>query len=447
MRVAAAAILFGLLLALAGCEKQPSSAATTATRSADGGADLLRQQAEKLFACLKSPNSETITHLFCDTFRKNIPPHELQRTLEGYIRSLGPPQRVRFQQVLAPFSAELEFEFPNSRLAATMHLEIVPPHRISGLFFKPVVADNDSLASLLEGIKGLPGKKGLLLKRLDPKAETLLELNADIPFAIGSSFKLFLLAALAEDIVKGKRQWQEVVHLRSDCISLPSGMLQDWPIESPLTLHSLATIMLTRSDNTAADHLLQTLGRERVEAGLAEWGMAAAALNKPFLATNELFKLKLILPPETLQAYAAADEAGKRKLLADLVAKTPLREPRLLMQPLMIEQVEWFASPADQVRLLDRLRQPAWEQARLLLGILPPFGMDDTQWSYAGYKGGAECGVINFTLLLQSRRGPWYAIALTWNDPQTDVDAPRLLGLLERLVRTLQRREQAESTK
>lgn len=46
--------------------------------------------------------------------------------------------------------------------------------------------------------------------------------------------------------------------------SLPGGILQNWPKGAPLTLHTLAGLMISQSDNTAADTLLEILGRDVV---------------------------------------------------------------------------------------------------------------------------------------------------------------------------------------
>jgi beta-lactamase class A len=425
----------------AGCDK-PAPSSPAASPRADGGPELLRQKARQLLAGMQAPKADELAILFSEPFLRDVAPRQVQHTFENYRQTLGKPRAVRLVQVLGPLAAELEFEFAAARLTATMDLEAAPPHRILGLVFRQAKSDADTLDSLLDEIKGLHGQTSLALRRLEPEPMTLLEWNPQLPLAIGSSFKLFLLAALTRDVAQGQCRWDQLIRLRREWLSYPSGTLQDWPVGSPLTLHSLAAMMLTQSDNTAADHLLFTLGRERVEAALPELGVAAAARNRPLLATHEIFKLKLNLPAAVLEAYARADEAGRRKLLADPVAKTPLGEPRLLTRPLEIERVEWFASAVDLVRVLDWFRRPEWEEGRRLLGILPPFRVDEERWPYVGFKAGSECGVINFCLLLQSRRGPWFALAVTWNDPQRDVDAAELLRLVERMVRTLQKREE-----
>src|SRR5215472_9459217 len=109
-------------------------------------------------------------------------------------------------------------------------------------------------------------------------------IEADTALAVGSTFKLAALATLRSDVDKKKRSWKDVVELRPEAKSLPSGVLQDWPDHAPLTLYTLAALMISQSDNTATDALIGLLGREKVE--------AFASRNKPYLTTREMFVLK-----------------------------------------------------------------------------------------------------------------------------------------------------------
>jgi hypothetical protein len=124
-------------------------------------------------------------------------------------------------------------------------------------------------------------------------------------------FKLFILAELDRQVRAGERRWSDVAPLSRK--SLPSGMLQDWPEGAPLTLHSLAALMISQSDNSASDTLLHLLGREKVEALLPALGLRNPAANRPFLSTLEAFALKGDDDVLT-RRWLATDEAGRRKL-------------------------------------------------------------------------------------------------------------------------------------
>ncbi|WP_373047449.1 serine hydrolase [Vulgatibacter sp.] len=93
------------------------------------------------------------------------------------------------------------------------------------------------------------------------------------------------LGAVVAELVRateaGERRWDEVVRLAPEAYSLPSVLLQDWPAGAPVTLQTLATLMISRSDNTATDQLVHLLGRERIEAMLvATWNDPAANLDE-----------------------------------------------------------------------------------------------------------------------------------------------------------------------
>ena len=78
---------------------------------------------------------------------------------------------------------------------------------------------------------------------------------------MGSAFKLGVLKALKEQIAGGRHSWDEVAELTAPDLSLPSGIIQGWPMGAPLTLHSLAALMISISDNTATDVLMRVVGR------------------------------------------------------------------------------------------------------------------------------------------------------------------------------------------
>jgi hypothetical protein len=194
--------------------------------------------------------------------------------------------------------------------------------------------------------------------------------------------------------------------------------------------------MISRSDNSASDTLLAVLGRHRVEALLPELGIAAPALDRPFLATREAFLIKYG-DPALLRRWTAADEAGRRALLAGLEGGEvgSIDRSRFTGGPAAIGEGEWFASPADLVRTLDWLRRSGDRTALELLAINP--GLDPVSardFAYVGYKGGSEPGVLNLSFLLKTRGGRWLAFSATWNDSAKPLDEARFAALAARLV-------------
>src|SRR5262249_16960419 len=100
-----------------------------------------------------------------------------------------------------------------------------------------------------------------------------------------------------------------------------------------------------------------------------------------------------------------------------------------------------FLSTEDLCRIMDWFRAGPSKDARDVLAVTKPFDMDEQEWPYVGYKGGAEVGVMNLTLLLKHRSGAWYVVAVTWNNPQAELERGKLVNLVQRLVRLVAKGE------
>jgi beta-lactamase class A len=394
--------------------------------------------ARKLIPFLAETPPLGLEEHFTHEFLNAIPVKDLREVLYTVRTQHGAVTGVQVVRLVGPFDGEVEFTTPKAvRVPARITLERQPPHRIAGLLFRSPHRASETFDDVREDLRRLPGRVGSRLRRLAPDPMTLLVMNNEESLAVGSSFKLLVFAALVDDVLAGRRTWADIVTTRKNWSSLPAGIVQDWPEGSPVTLHTLATLMVSRSDNSATDHLLFTLGRERVEAVQTRLGVRQPERNQPFLATSEMFKIKLALNPEQAGAYVKADAAERRRLLATVVRPAALDRPRLIASPVLIDSVEWFLSADDLCGIMDWFRRGPSQEARDLLAVTKPFDLDDTDWPYVGYKGGAEVGVLNLTLLLKHRSGAWYALAMTWNNPKADVDKEQLVALAQRLVGVL----------
>lgn len=205
-----------------------------------------------------------------------------------------------------------------------------------------------------------------------------------------------------------------------------------------MTLHTLAALMISQSDNSAADTLLATLGRKKVERLLPALGVGAAARDRPLLSTREAFLLKAG-DPAYLTKWKSGGEPERRALLAGLAAKAAgdIDLGRFSGAPLAIADVEWFASPADLVRTLDWIRRQGDRTALDILAINPGLAAAKGDFAYIGYKGGSEAGVLAMAFLIRRKDGSWAAAAGAWNDPAAPVDEARLAALMGRLLTLL----------
>jgi len=215
--------------------------------------------------------------------------------------------------------------------------------------------------------------------------------------------------------------------------------MQDWPQQAPVTLQTLATMMISISDNTATDTLMRLLGREAIAAEVVASGHSAPSRMLPMLTTIEAFALKAGDPARAAE-YARADDKAQFAMLdrwAPVLTRENVDPGRLATpQPLAIDSIEWFASAHDIARILARLRDGGDPAVLQILSVNPSIPEQEaTYWDYVGYKGGSESGVLNLSWLLKDKRGRWLAIAATWNNAEKNVDDTKLELLALRLMR------------
>jgi beta-lactamase class A len=308
----------------------------------------------------------------------------------GKIRGpLGPLKEVKATKADGVYDAEFE------RGSLRVHAHLDKEGHLDSLWLssgEPKAIPFDEALGALRG-----GAEKLSAIVLRDGAEKV-GIDADTPLAVGSAFKLAILAALRDKIEKKKAAWTDVALLRPETKSLPSGTLQTWPEGAPLTLYSLAARMISESDNTATDMLLERLGREAIE--------PYAPRNKPFLETREVFILKTAANASYLERYQKADEAGRRALLKE-VDKLPLPDiSKVHTEPTALD-VEWYFTPRELCALMKKVHDLP------LTGInAGPAGRED--WDRVAYKGGSEPGVLNLTTWVE-KDGHAYCVAATWN--------------------------------
>jgi hypothetical protein len=394
------------------------------------------QRRADMIASLFQMNPGGYDTVFAASFLQKVPSTQMDSLFKSYFAKYGActqaklthsdkPETGRFDCIFergysAPVSVAIDSKEPNLVVA----LNIGTPVRLSGSF-----------EELLNELKALPGETSLVAMRLGAEPKVLASLNPDKAFAIGSTFKLYVLAELMRSVEAHERQWSDVALLKPEAVSLPSGILQEWPIGTPMTLQSLATLMIARSDNTAADNLILALGREKVEAVQKALGMVQPQANIPLLTTLEMFKLKSTEP--SAKQFLAADSKQRRMLLGTALSGIQRDSLRLPEKPFEIDSIEWFATTSDLCRAMDWIRRQPEDTARKILAINPGLGIPKSDWPYVGYKGGSDTGVINLTYLLQSAKGDWFALSASWNNKEAAVDITTLTPLVERAIQLI----------
>lgn len=244
--------------------------------------------------------------------------------------------------------------------------------------------------------------------------------------ALGSTFKLYVLATLADEIAQSRVAWSDVLTIRNAWKSLPSGRLHLEAEGTPFTLEEFATLMISISDNTATDHLLFHLGRQRVETTLALAGHAMPALNIPFLATRELFLFRGALTAQEVAAYLTLDTEARRIFLETELVARDVNTVQGWQLPRNILELEWFASPNDLCAVMSVLRiqmmQPTGEPVSSILSENPGISFGDLNWPFIGFKGGSEPGVLNLTWLLRRADNRWFFLTFGYNNTRGTID-------------------------
>lgn len=380
--------------------------------------------------------------LFDPGFLVAVPAPRLKALCVELAANLGPITSVQRLSGDSPFNGRFELVFEREQ-AVAMDLTVgsAAPHAVMGLWFgppTPLLADWEALS---QAFSALPGQVSFAAAELGGDEPIwLAEYEPQLPLAMGSAFKLTVLGELAARVAAGDAAWEQVIPLREQYRSLPSGQLQQWPDGAPVTLHTLASLMISISDNTATDHLLFQLGRQAVEARMGALGNRHAALNRPFLSTGELFRLKLEAGGLTAATYLRfPDEAGRRAWLDEAVAELSLSGEDVdlgaFSSPRAIDTLEWFGSGSDLVRTWDGLRQLAAHDEHLLgvVSINPGLPAASDHFDLVGFKGGSEPGVLCLSFLLRKDER-WFALAGLWNNTEQALEETTFSGLISRAV-------------
>lgn len=331
-------------------------------------------------------------------------PALVEREFAALTRAYGPVSTV------VPRAGKYEIVLGNALVRLTPGLDA--GGRLTSLIADPPAA-NGTLGQIVEQIKALPGETALYVATDD---RPVVEHRPDEPLAVGSAFKLAVLAALQTSDCAP----ETCVAIRPELKSLPSGILQNWPDHAILTVQSLAILMISISDNTATDLLIHRLGRKAVE----EHG----PLNRPFLTTREAFQLKMCDRKELRARWQEADESERLEILRALAGEAAPGADSLEAHPTL--GIEWHFTARDVAALLALLR------GNDALAINPG-PMTASDWAAYAYKGGSDRGALNFSLEVLGHDGRRHTVIVTWNDPAGDIDQEKLVFLTRGLANQL----------
>lgn len=288
----------------------------------------------------------------------------------------------------------------------------------------------------------LSGFRGHVSSTLSVFGGAIESVNGGDRQPLASGFKLYVLGALEAAVRAGSAKWDEMLAIRDDWKSFPTGTMHTEPAGKEFPLSHYAAKMISISDNTATDHLIYRLGRAAVEAQLKPMGNSFPALNMPFLSTLELFKLRWGVAPAVTQSYIAASETDRRTMLSTTIASTPSWKIGTngvsLLVPKHINDVEWFGSTDGQCAALEKLHERNSPEVEKILSANQPL-VDPGKFKYAGFKGGSEPGVLTLSYLLQGPTGKWGCLSVAWHDEARIVNSAILYDFVRKALTLAQK--------
>ena len=377
--------------------------------------------------------------VFTEQFLKQVPPPQLTMLVQQLTKEAGPCTGMRIVERRSSYQVTAEATTKNGyTIPVLLTIEQQAPFLIAGLFLRPPVKAVTNLASLQQEFSALGGRVSFMaLNVTGGSVVSALDASSHLP--IGSTFKLYVLGELVRAVRQKERAWTDVVRIDSGSKSLPSGRLHTWPVGAPLTLHSLAAMMISESDNTATDILIRLLGPNRIAQQMSAMGHDRPDMNAPFLTTLQAFKLKY--GAQSIgRKYADAGIDERNAILRQIDTSIARDSIVPAISPTLVDTVEWFASTAECCRAMEWFRRDALthrdDTALQILGINPGVAIG-ASWKRVCYKGGSEPGVVNMTFLLEHPDGTWYALSGTWLDRGGNVDVTRFAGLMERAIQLL----------
>jgi beta-lactamase class A len=324
-------------------------------------------------------------------------------------------------------------------------LVVDPAGLINGLRFGPVIPPAPTTwAGVDAAVRSVAPRVRLLVARVTGRScQPVHGINPGAAAPLASASRLYLLDALARSIASGQVSWSQPLTITAQLKSLGAGDLQDQPDGSQVSVLDAAAKMISIGDNTAADVLINLVGRRAVEAALTTAGMADPSRDIPYLTTRELITLKLDQWPALAQRYIAASQAGRRALLASVVDRAPQPSATALAAwraPRDINSIEHFGSASDICRVYASLaalaRRPGlFPVASVLAANDGGLGLDPSQWKTTWFLAGSEPGVLASTFMATTRTGHRYVVAVLAENPSAPINQATAVPVLISAIR------------
>ena len=435
-RLSSAVVIMAAALVAAGCSS-PSTPATTprTTRTTASKATAFvsttipatpvgTQLAWFLGAVAGVPLSpEVIDAHFDSVFLDQVSPAKFNAVLE---EEFATPTGGSLVGLLSqePTSLVAIATFGRIRLKVTISVD--GTGRIDGLLLAPSATAPTTWVGIDRELATLAPHVSFLVARVtDGTCRPIHQMAASTARPLASEFKLFVLGALAHQISSGRASWSQKLTIREARKSIGnvqgSGSLQFSPPGTEVSVRETATKMISISDNTAADMLINLVGRSAVESQVRQWS-SHAPLDVPFLTTRELFLLHYADYPTLADEYLRLAPSKRTAFLAASVDPLSLSDVLGSTKPRDIDSLEWFASPDDVCRAFAGLQKLSEERTLSPLSSILSvnqggLGLSRSAWPTVWFKGGSESGVVTLGYLARTSKGQTFVVSAMVSNP------------------------------
>jgi len=386
----------------------------------DLDAESLRR-ANEVAEMVSEGHAQNAEHLFAPAFLGRLPHGGLGEVLSGLRSQLGRCAGIKRIESIGRSVVRYRMQCERGgSVDFDLVIEPSPPHRIETWLIRQVTPVEPSLkrgARALESVEKalslLGAEAGMLLVELrGGDVVSHLHHQLDRPFLIGSLAKLCTFSMLLDVLDRRQLQWHDVAYIEETDRSLPTGSLAYWPKAAPLTVHTLATLLILDSDNTANDMLLRVL-RDMPSSRQPD-GICQAAMS-----TRQYFGLRAA--PELSAQYAAATSPSEQRQILQRLPPIELEElaARFAASANRAPVTGWVATPGQMVVVLKRLhaqlREASAAPAREIFNASRKNDPLLASFPFVAAKGGTDRGLMSHGLIVETGPDATWLCVLVWN--------------------------------
>ena len=226
----------------------------------------------------------------------------------------------------------------------------------------------------------------------NPESEAYLDIAGDKAFSAASTIKFPVLVAFFQEVDAKRISPEELLTMRKDLVASESGNIQYQPVGTKFSALETADLMITISDNTATNMLIDRLGgMAALNQRFKGWGLTQTAIHNP---------------------------------LPDLQGTNTISPKDLSMLMLRVAQGE-FLSPHSRDRALEMMRNTVTNTL-----LSPGLG----EGAKIAHKTGDIGSVVGDVGLIEMPTGQRYVATAMVQRPHNDPRAQELIRQISRIV-------------